>query len=92
MINVGGLKFMPSEVERECLKKEYIKFAKAIGVANPITGQYVELKIELSSDAIDARTAKEDLLAYLKLKLPKYMLPSKILFTKQTLSHRFKKL
>ena len=47
VINIGGLKFLPIEVELECLKIENIKFAKAYGVSNPITGEYLELNIEL---------------------------------------------
>ena len=92
VINIGGLKFMPSEVERECLKIENIKFAKAHGVSNPITGQYLELRIELNAPEEDEKQVKEKLISALRLNLPKYMIPSKILISKQNLSHRFKKL
>lgn len=90
LINVGGLKFMPSEVEMECLKFSEIKHVKALGISNPITGQHLELLIELE-EGIDSKLFKNFLLSELKNKLPKYMLPSKIKFGKLKISHRFKK-
>ena len=92
VINIGGLKFMPSEVERECLKIENVKFAKAIGVDNPITGQYLQLEIEPESMDIDKDSLSREIRKTLSASLPRYMLPSKIKFLTQTLSHRFKKL
>jgi len=91
-INIGGLKFMPSEVERECLKIENIKFAKAVGVSNPITGQYLQLDIELEDMNIDHENFKREISEKLRAGLPKHMLPSRIKFLTQALSHRFKKL
>lgn len=92
VINMGGLKFMPSEVERECLKIKNVKFAKAIGVDNPITGQYLQVDIELENTDIDHEDFKREICKTLSASLPRYMLPSKIKFLTQTLSHRFKKL
>jgi long-chain acyl-CoA synthetase len=92
VINVGGLKFMPSEVERECLRIRNVKFAKAIGVSNPITGQHLELNIELVDSELPQSEIKERLLSVLRSKLPKHMIPSRIMFKGQSLSHRFKKL
>ena len=92
VINVGGLKFMPSEVERECLNIDNIKFAKAIGVNNPITGQYLQLNIELKNHIVETTKFKSNLRETLIKLLPKHMVPSKIIITDQALSHRFKKL
>ena len=39
----------PCEIELECLKIEGIKYAKAFGKNNPITGQHVEVEIELDT-------------------------------------------
>ncbi len=91
VINVGGFKFMPSEVELECLKVPNIKYAKAIGKFNPITGQHLELIIDLQID-LDQNEFKKLILKKLKNSLPKQMIPSKIKFMKIKLSHRFKKL
>ena len=92
VINIGGLKFMPSEVERECLKIENVKFAKAIGVNNPITGQYLQLDIEPENENVDQDSLSREIREILGARLPRYMLPAKIKFSTQTLSHRFKKL
>lgn len=92
VINIGGLKFMPSEVESVCLNLEQFKFAKAVGVDNPITGQYLELRLELNNPKACKNKAKDELISELKLKLPRYMIPSKIVFVEQHISHRFKKL
>jgi len=92
VINIGGLKFMPSEVERECLTIKNVKFAKAVGVNNPITGQYLQLDIEPENMDIDQDGLVREIRNTLSARLPKYMLPSKIQLLTQTLSHRFKKL
>ena len=90
-INVGGLKFMPSEIEIECLKNQEVKYAKAIGKENPITGEHVELYIE-SRKNNNHKQLKESIMAHLKEVLPKHMLPSRIKFQTAKVSHRFKKL
>ena len=90
VINIGGLKFMPSEVELECLKITKIKYAKAVGRSNPITGQHLELLVELEEN-VDTKSFKKFLISELKNKLPKYMVPSNIKFEKIKISHRFKK-
>ena len=90
VINVGGLKFMPSEVESECLKNPLIKQVKAFGKNNPITGQHVELIVELNTQD-NLEVLKEQILNDLKAKLPKYMIPLKVKFESLKLSHRFKK-
>ena len=46
VINVGGLKFMASEVERVALQYEHVELAKAEAKPNPITGQHVELTVQ----------------------------------------------
>jgi acyl-coenzyme A synthetase/AMP-(fatty) acid ligase len=91
VINIAGLKFMPSEVEIECLKMKEVKHAKAIGRANPITGQYLEVLLDIEN--IENKISfKKDLLEQLKRNLPRHMVPSKITFTSLKISHRFKKL
>ena len=91
VINIGGVKFMPSEVERECLNLQHVKFAKAYGVSNPITGQHLEVDIELDDSGISPADAQRFIGTSLKGKLPKHMLPLRINIKHLTLSHRFKK-
>ncbi len=90
VINIGGLKFMPSEVELECLKNPLVKQVKAVGRNNPITGQHLEIIVETDTNN-DSKKLKENILNNLKKNLPKHMIPSKIIFESLKVSHRFKK-
>ncbi len=89
VINVGGLKFMPSEIERVALSLPSIKYAKAYAIDNPITGQHAELLID-SEDNININI--NNIKKALKSELPPYMIPLKIVTGKLKISHRFKKL
>ena len=89
LINVGGLKFMPADVENLVLQFEGIKFCKIKAVKNPITGEYPELIYQTNDDNdIDLKELKQ----YLKVKLPAYMLPRKYIHQNLKIGHRFKKL
>ena len=88
VINVGGLKFMASEVERVALQFEDVELAKAEGKSNPITGEHVELTVQstLHND-ID----KDNFKAYLSSQLPNHMLPKRIKFSSVSVGHRYKR-
>ena len=88
VINVGGLKFMPSEVERVALQYQGVAFAKAQGKNNPITGQHVELMIEPLQGSLLDKLKLQD---FLNKSLPKHMRPQKLVFSGVAISHRFKK-
>ncbi len=88
VINVGGLKFMPSEVERVALQFQGVAFAKAKGKNNPITGQHVELIVEPLKGAILNRLEMQ---AFFRKTLPKHMCPQKLVLSGIAISHRFKK-
>ena len=88
VINVGGLKFMASEVERVALAFPNVSLVKAISKQNPITGHHVELLVQPTNDGgID----KESLMAFLKEKLQSHMVPKRIRFENVAVGHRFKK-
>ncbi len=88
VINVGGLKFMPSEIEKVCLNFPGIKYAKAYGKENPITGQHVELIVEESKTTVNKILFSK----FLKENLLKHMRPLKITYQSLKISHRFKKI
>lgn len=88
VINVGGLKFMASEVERVALQFEGVELAKAVGKPNPITGEHVELTVQPTSDNdID----KDNLKACLSSQLPNHMLPKRIKVSSVSVGHRYKR-
>lgn len=88
VINVGGLKFMASEVERVALEYPGVSLVKAVPRQNPITGQHVELMVQPSAEgAVD----KDALAAYLKERLQPHMTPKRIRIESVSVGHRFKK-
>jgi len=88
VINVGGLKFMASEVERVALQFPNVSLVKATPKANPITGQHVELLVQpTGEDGVD----KEALLVFLKERLQPHMVPKRIRVESVVVGHRFKR-
>lgn len=88
VINVGGLKFMASEVERIALNFPNVSLVKATPKQNPITGQHVELLVQPTKEgAVD----KDLLMAFLKEKLQPHMVPKRIRIESVSVGHRFKK-
>lgn len=87
VINVGGLKFMASEVERVALSFEGINHVKVSSKQNPITGEHVEISVEPTQEDFDLREFR----AFLKNSLQPHMVPRKIIIEKISVGHRFKK-
>ena len=88
VINVGGLKFMASEVERAVLGFPGVNLVKVTARSNPITGQHVELQVEASEGVI---IDQPSLMGYLNECLQPHQVPKRIRFGKVDVSHRFKK-
>lgn len=88
VINVGGLKFMASEVERVALSFLNVSLVKVIPKQNPITGQHVELLVQpTTQEGFD----KVSFMDFLKEKLPPHMVPKRIRLESVEVGHRFKK-
>jgi long-chain acyl-CoA synthetase len=88
VLNVGGLKFMASEVERVALQFDGIELVKAEGKPNPITGQHVEITVQAVEGV---KIGRNDFIRYMKTSLPKHMAPIRYQFQKIVFGHRFKK-
>jgi long-chain acyl-CoA synthetase len=89
VINVGGLKFMASEVERVALTYPNVSLVKVTPKENPITGQHVELLVQPNDEeGVD----KEKLMVFLKERLQPHMLPKRIRLESVSVGHRFKKM
>lgn len=89
IINVGGLKVFPAEVEHIALAFPGIKFAKALAGRNPLTGMHVELLCEVEDPA---KVNERDFKKYLTENLPSHARPRRVRFGSIQLSHRFKQL
>jgi acyl-coenzyme A synthetase/AMP-(fatty) acid ligase len=97
VINVGGLKVMPIEIESILMMLNYIDDCIVYGEKNPITGQMVSAKIVLNG-TMDLNNyseieLKKEIKDYCKTKLDKFKVPARIEFVDGlTVSSRFKKL
>ncbi len=88
VINVGGLKFMASEVERVALEYPNVALVKAYAKQNPITGQHVEILIQaIEGHEID----KNSLMNFMKERLQNHMVPKRIVLDNVAVGHRYKK-
>jgi acyl-CoA synthetase (AMP-forming)/AMP-acid ligase II len=88
VINVGGLKFMASEVERVALEFPNVLLVKAYPKRNPITGEHVELTVQSTGEGpVD----KDALTTHLKENLQPHMVPKRITIADIDVGHRFKK-
>jgi long-chain acyl-CoA synthetase len=88
VINVGGLKFMASEVERVALQFPNVSLVKAKAKSNPITGQHVELIVQATTEGSVDRVGLSE---FLKEKLQPHMVPKRVRFENINVGHRFKK-
>lgn len=89
LINVGGLKVLPSEVEHAALQFAGICLARAEGRANPVTGMHVELLCQVEKDvSID----KKAFLRHLRALLPPHAVPARLVFGQVPVGHRYKQL
>lgn len=88
VINVGGLKVMPSEIERHALEFPGIAQAQAFARENPITGQHVELVVEASAGS-DVQIPQ--LREFLAARLQPHMQPRRVKLGAIQVGHRFKK-
>lgn len=74
VINVGGNKVHPEEVERTLLSHPNVAMARVYARSNPITGQLVAADIVPAPNAADDLRA--DLTAYLGERLPRHAIPA----------------
>ena len=88
VINVGGAKVLPSEIERVALLLPQIARAKAVGARNPITGQHIEVTCEPDALAVVTR---EQLREHFRAHLPEHSRPHRIRIGGVPVSHRFKR-
>ena len=92
VINVGGEKVLPAEVESILMEMGIVLDALASGTQNAITGQSVSVEIVLS-DGVDPKIAKKSIRNHCRVRLSGYKIPTKIKFINRTkTSERFKKI
>ena len=88
VINVGGLKFMASEVERVALLFQDVSLVKVYGKNNPITGQHAEIIVQPKAlENFDKVEFKKHLAEHLQ----SHMVPRKIMVEDVEVGHRHKR-
>jgi long-chain acyl-CoA synthetase len=92
IINVGGEKVYPAEVESILQMLPGVESVAVSGEPNPITGQIVKAKIKLSNgESPDA--FRKRMRGFLKDKMPFYKIPQKIVIVENDFyNERFKKI
>jgi acyl-coenzyme A synthetase/AMP-(fatty) acid ligase len=92
IINVGGEKVLPAEVESVLLEMNEILDVLAYGEQNAITGQSVVVDIVIK-DGVEQKQIKKNIRKYCREKLDNYKIPTKININ-NTIKHsaRFKKI
>ncbi|MEJ7759162.1 MAG: fatty acid--CoA ligase family protein [Gemmatimonadaceae bacterium] len=87
VINVGGLKILPGEIERVALLDPGVLRAKAYGVSNPITGQHIEV---ICQPKPGASLDRRQLTMHFRAHLQKQLCPHRVIVGEVPVSHRFK--
>lgn len=82
IINVGGLKVLPEEIEIVVNKVEGIVDSTAFGENNPITGQMVAIEVVIN-DNLDEEVIRKEIKAVCSRELEKYKRPVRILFANE---------
>ncbi len=90
VINVGGQKVLPTEVESVILSMPFVADCMVYGVANAITGQTVVCDVVLSKND---ENIKKTIRTFCKDKLDAFKIPTKVNVVEKTnFSERFKKM
>ncbi|EAJ0325751.1 long-chain fatty acid--CoA ligase [Campylobacter lari] len=93
IINVGGEKVLPQEVEGIIFQIPFIQDCLVYGQSNPLTGQSVCLKVVLTKEKnINSLELKKEIRLFCKDKLASYKIPTKVdIVENLEVSERFKK-
>ncbi len=92
LINVGGEKVYPAEVESVILEMDGVEDAIVTGAPNSITGHMVEARVKLSTGETLPEFRRR-MQAFCRDRLARYKIPQKVTLVENSLhSERFKKL
>lgn len=92
IINVGGQKVYPAEVESVLLQMDNVKDAVVFGEKNPITGNIVTARVNLFEPE-DTRAFRNRMRAFCRDRLPLFKIPAKVEVSDQEqFSARYKRM
>lgn len=92
IINVGGQKVYPAEVESVLLQMENVRDAVVLGEKNPITGNIVTARVNLKEPE-DPRAFKQRMHTFCRERLAAYKIPVKVeILTQEQYNARYKRM
>ena len=80
IINIGGAKVHPEEVEAVLNSLDGVRLSRVFARASPITGAIVAAEVVLKTPTDEPRTRERDLIAAARKRLPAHMTPARIRF------------
>ena len=83
IINVGGLKINPEEVEAVINRHPGVALSRVSGRRNPVTGAIVVADVVLADAANDNASFKDALLALCRAQLPAFKVPALVRFVEK---------
>jgi len=93
IINVGGEKVLPVEVESVLMKNEYISNCRVYGISSHLTGQVVCSEIVVTNTSVPKSLIRKNLKKSCSQFLADYKIPTKFIFVDQIAHNkRFKKI
>jgi acyl-coenzyme A synthetase/AMP-(fatty) acid ligase len=75
MINVGGMKAFPSEIEAQLLKHPNVLWAQVYARKSPLTGSLPAARVVLRQPPADPEREQAELAAFLRESLPEHAVP-----------------
>ena len=91
LINVGGQKVYPTEVESALMSLEGVQECSVFAEPHVLTGQVVAARVQLSTDE-NARAFKRRMRQALAPRLESFKIPVIVTLGDSVISHRFKKM
>jgi len=92
LVNIGGQKVYPAEVENVLMTMDNVRDVTVYGAPHPMTGRILACRVSLiEPEEFDA--FKKRLRSYCRERLPSYKIPAKIELTeREQYGHRLKKM
>lgn len=91
IINIGGLKVFPAEVENVIIEMDEISDVKVYGEKNAILGNIVCADVVVYSNALDNNTIQKRIYNYCLTRVDRYKIPMKIKVCEKLFNDRYKK-
>lgn len=91
IINVGGLKVFPNEIEQIISSIGYVCEVKVVGMTNSITGNIINAKVVVTDKKLTDKEIKREIRKVCSENLEKFKIPQKITILREIrLTSRFK--